>query len=129
MRLDKFLSTIGALSRRESSDAIRHKKITVNGEAVDAKIENGLLTLAVEAGETKIALDVEEPVVEDPTQPTETEPSEPAQTDPTVAPTEPAPVEDGNDATLWIIIGVIVVLLAAAATFIVLFLKKCKAAN
>ena len=34
MRLDKFLSTIGALSRRESSDAIRHKKITVNGEAV-----------------------------------------------------------------------------------------------
>ena len=34
MRLDKFLSTIGVLSRRESSDAIRHKKITVNGEAV-----------------------------------------------------------------------------------------------
>ena len=103
--------------------------VTVNGEAVDAKIENGLLTLAIEAGETKIALDVEEPVVEDPTQPTETEPSEPAQTDPTVAPTEPAPVEDGNDATLWIIIGVIVVLLAAAATFIVLFMKKRKAAN
>ena len=103
--------------------------VTVNGEAVDAKIENGLLTLAIEAGETKIALDVEEPVVEDPTQPTETEPSEPAETDPTVAPTEPAPVEDGNDATLWIIIGVIVVLLAAAAVGIVLFMKKRKAAN
>ena len=102
--------------------------VTVNGEAVDAKIENGLLTLAIEAGETKIALDVEEPVVEDPTKPTETEPSEPAETDPTVAPTEPAPVEDGSDATLWIIIGVIVVLLAAAAVGIVLFLKKRKAA-
>jgi len=31
MRLDKFLSAIGVLSRRESSGAIRHKKVTVNG--------------------------------------------------------------------------------------------------
>ena len=98
--------------------------VTVNGEPVDTKIENGLLTMAIEAGETKIALDVEEPVVE-PSQPA-TDPTEPAETDPTAAPTEPAPVEDSSDATLWIIIGVIVVLLAAAAAGVVLFLKKRK---
>ena len=81
--------------------------------------------MAVEAGETAIAVVVDEPVV-DPSEPTD--PSEPA-TDPsedsTATPTEPAD-SNGNDATLWIIIAVIAVLLAGAATGVVLFLKKRK---
>ena len=98
--------------------------ITVNGETVDTKIENGLLTFAIEAGETAIAVAVntpEENPSEPSTDPVETEPTE----TPTVAPTEPAE-SDGNDATLWIILAVAIVLLAGAAIGVVLFLKKRK---
>ena len=106
--------------------------VTVNGEAVDSKIEDGILTVAVGAGETVVAVDVDEPEVIEPTEPEETEPTEPpteAPTEaPTVAPTEPV-VEDGDDATLWIIIAVAVVLIAGAAVGIVLFLKKRKCAE
>ena len=34
MRLDKFFTSIGKLSRKECSAAVRHGKITVNGEVV-----------------------------------------------------------------------------------------------
>jgi len=104
--------------------------VTVNGEEVETKIENGVLTVAVEAGETTVAVVVEEPEVTDPTDPTDpdaTDPTEPDATDPTVAPTEPVVDNDGdNDAALWIVIAIIVVLLAGAATGILLFLKKRK---
>ena len=105
--------------------------VTVNGEAGELKIENGILTVAVEAGETKIALAVEEPEPEpsEPaTEPEETDPTEAPTEAPTVAPTEPVDNNDGNDATLWIIIAAIVVVLAGAAVGIVLFLKKRKTA-
>ena len=102
--------------------------VTVNGEAVDTKIENGILTIAVEAGETAIAVDVDEPEATEPTEPDDTEPTEPENTDPTVAPTEPVDNNDGNDATLWIIIAIAVVVVAGAAVGIVLFLKKRKGA-
>ena len=100
--------------------------ITVNGETVDAKIENGLITLAIEAGETAIAVVVEEPEATEPSEPaTEPEETEPTEA-PTVAPTEPVDNAENDDAALWIIIAVIVLLLAGAATGLVLFLKKRK---
>ena len=88
--------------------------VTVNGETVDTKIENGILTVALAAGETTVAVVVDEP-----------EPSKP--TEPVTEPTEPVIAEDGADATLWIIAAASVVLLAGAATGIVLFVKKRKA--
>lgn len=104
--------------------------VMVNGEAVETKIENGILTVAVGAGENTVVIDVDEPEVIEPTEPEETDPTEPETNPteaPTVAPTEPVE-NDGNDATLWIIIAVIVVLLAGAVTGLVIFLKKRKVA-
>ena len=105
--------------------------VTVNGEAVETKIANGELVVAVEAGETNIAVVVDEPEPTEPeTEPTEpeTEPSEPA-TEPETEPTEPgAPVENNNDSTLWIIIAAIVVVLAGVAAAVILAAKKRKAA-
>ncbi len=96
--------------------------ITVNGEAVDNKIENGILTVALAEGENTIVVDVNEPEPTEPTEPN-TEPSEPE-----TEPTEPAGNEGGN-ATLWIIAGVAAVLLAGAAVGIALFVKKRKVTN
>ena len=91
--------------------------VTVNGEATDTKIENGILTVALAEGENTIVVNVDEP---EPTEPSE--PSEPA-----TEPTEPV-VTDGEDSTtLWIIVAVAAVLLAGAAAGIVLFIKKRKA--
>ena len=100
--------------------------VTVNGEPVDTKIEEGILTIALGAGQTNIMVLVEEPAPTEPSEPA-TEPSEP-ETVPTEAPvpTEPVQVENDNDNTLWIIVGVIIVLLAGAGVGIVLFLKKRK---
>ena len=103
-------------------------EITVNGEAADLRIENGLLTVAVNEGETKIAVVTDEPV-EDPTDPADpTDPSEPAQTEPSETPDDPKEpaVDDSNDATLWIILAVTVVVVAGAAAVIVLLRKKRK---
>ncbi len=101
--------------------------IVVNGKAVDAKIENGALTIALAEGENHIVV-AEEAPVEDPTDPTQgteaTDPTDPGATEPTT-PGE----QDGNDATLWIVIAVVVVVLAGAAVAVVLFLKKRKAAE
>ncbi len=93
--------------------------VTVNGEAVDARIENGILTVALAEGENAIVVDVDEPEPTDPTKPTEPDESEPEPTEPTE--------NKGGDATVWIIIGVIAALvLAGAAVGIVLFVKKRK---
>ena len=103
--------------------------VIVNGEEVETKIENGILTVAIEAGETAIAVVVDEPEpIPEPedTEPTE-QPTEAPTEAPTVAPTEPAE-DEGNDAGLWIVIAVIAVLLVGAGVGIVLFLKKRKGA-
>ncbi len=93
--------------------------VTVNGEAVDARIENGILTVALAEGENAIVVDVDEPEPTEPTKPTEPDESEPE-------PTEPDE-NKGGDATVWIIIGVVAALvLAGAAVGIVLFIKKRK---
>ena len=96
--------------------------ITVNGEAVDAKIENGILTVALAAGENTVVVDVEEPEPSEPTKPTEpdTEPTEPTEPD----------EDKGDNTVMWIIIGVVAALvLAGAAVGIVLFVKKRKGAD
>ncbi len=91
--------------------------VTVNGETVDTKIENGILTVALAAGETTVAVVVDEPEPTEPSKPTE----------PVTEPTEPVIAEDGADAILWIIAAASVVLLAGATVGIVLFIKKRKA--
>ena len=88
--------------------------VTVNGETVDSKIENGILTVALAEGENVIVVDVDEPK---PTEPTK--PSEPA-----TEPTEPVVTDREDNTTLWIIVASATVLLAGAATGIVLFIKK-----
>ena len=95
--------------------------VMVNGEAVDTKIENGILTVALAEGENTIVVDVDEPEAMD--EP-EIVPTEPA-TEPV---TEPVAAEDNGNATLWIVVAVAAVLLAGAATGIVLFIKKRKTA-
>ena len=105
--------------------------ITINGEATDSVIENGILTVTVGAGETAVVVDVDEPEVVDPTDPDEEDPTEPEATDPVQDPTEAPDASDndgGNDATLWIIIAIAVVVVAGAAVAIVLVVKKRKAA-
>ena len=94
--------------------------VTVNGEAVDTKIVNGILEVAVAEGETAIAVVVNEP---------ELEPSEP--TKPSESATEPEKNEDleGGNAALWIIVAAAAVALAGAAVGIVLFVKKRKTTN
>ncbi len=93
--------------------------VTVNGETVDSKIENGILTVALAEGENVIVVDVDEPEPTDPTKPTEPDESEPEPSEPTE--------NKGGDATVWIIIGVVAALvLAGAAVGIVLFVKKRK---
>ncbi|MBE6917271.1 MAG: DUF4962 domain-containing protein [Ruminococcaceae bacterium] len=105
--------------------------ITVNGEAVDAKIADGALTIALAAGENHIVV-AEEAPVEDPTDPTDptqgTEATDPTETQPSATePTTPGE-QDGNDATLWIILAVVAVLAIGAAVAIVI-IKKRKAAK
>ena len=104
--------------------------VNVNGEPVDTKIENGVLIVSLAAGENSVVVDVDEPEIVEPTDPTEpeaTEPAEPEATEPNAAPTEPAE-DNGNDATLWIMVAVIVVALAGAVTCLVIFIKKRKTA-
>ena len=93
--------------------------ITVNGEEVDARIENGILSVALAEGENAIVVDVDEPEPTEPTKPSEPDETEPESTEPTE--------NKGGDATMWIIIGVVAALvLAGAAVGIVLFVKKRK---
>ena len=104
--------------------------ITVNGETTDATIENGILTVAVDPGETDISVVLSEPEVE-PTEPA-TEPSSPATEPseaPTVAPTEPVADNDTSGVSTWFIVGILLLLLTGAVTGFVLFLNKRKNAT
>ena len=91
--------------------------VTVNDETIDTKIENGILTIALSAGDSHIAIEIEEPAP--------TEPTKPA-TEPATTPTEPVVTEDNDNTALWIISSVAAILLVGAVTGIVLFLKKRK---
>ena len=92
--------------------------ITVNGEEVDARIENGILSVALAEGENAIVVDVDEPEPTEPTKPSEPDETEPESTESTE--------NKGGDATLWIIGVVAALALAGAAVGIVLFVKKRK---
>ena len=82
---------------------------------------------AVLLGAKQTAPDTSEPATE-PSEPEDVLETEPPTEAPTVAPTEPVADDSGSDATLWIIVGVITLLLAGAVTGIVLFFKKRKTA-
>ena len=102
------------------ADAMSKSGTQVNGEAVDSKIESGILTVEVAAGETHIAVVTEaEEEPTDPTNPTEPEATEPAPTEP-----EAQQTQGGASLPLWLTLAIVLVVLEGAAIAFNIIRKK-----